>query len=84
MHQQVPVQQIPVQQHVPTRQVPIQQGHNHEHPQQILNAANIAHEKAYVITYRLVITSNVGKFESFEIYTFVQAYRGAYGNSNRY
>ncbi|XP_076238550.1 lymphotoxin beta receptor inhibitor isoform X6 [Calliopsis andreniformis] len=53
VHQQVPVQQVPMQQqqHMPTaRQVPVQQqqGHNHEHSQQILNAANIAHEKAHI------------------------------------
>ena len=49
--QQIPVQQVPVQQHMPTHQVPIQQqgGHGHEHSQPILNAANIVHEKAYVI-----------------------------------
>ncbi|XP_076683231.1 lymphotoxin beta receptor inhibitor isoform X3 [Andrena cerasifolii] len=52
VHQQVPVQQVPVQQHMPTHQVPVQQGHahghGHEHPQQILNAANIVHEKAHI------------------------------------
>lgn len=46
MHQ-VPVQQAPVQQHMPTHQVPVQQGH-HDHPQQILNAANIVHEKDHI------------------------------------
>ncbi|XP_031838184.1 lymphotoxin beta receptor inhibitor isoform X2 [Nomia melanderi] len=50
MHQ-VPVQQVPVQQHMPTQQghgVPVQQGHAHDQPQQILNAANIVHEKAHI------------------------------------
>lgn len=47
VHQQVPVQPVQ-QQHIPSQHVPIQQGHGHDHPQQILNAANIAHEKAYV------------------------------------
>lgn len=45
--QQVPLQQVPVQQ-MPTHQVPVQQGHIHDQPQQILNAANIAHEKAHI------------------------------------
>ncbi|XP_076763358.1 lymphotoxin beta receptor inhibitor isoform X1 [Xylocopa sonorina] len=48
MQQQVPVQQVPVQQQPMHHQVPVQQGHGHEHPQQILNAANIAHEKAHI------------------------------------
>lgn len=37
---------------MPTHQVPVQQGHGHghghDHSQQILNAANIVNEKAYV------------------------------------
>lgn len=54
--QQIPVQQVPVQ-HMPTHQVPIQQqgGHGHEHSQPILNAANIVHEKAYVIQESKII-----------------------------
>lgn len=59
VQQQVPMQQVPVQQHMPTHQVPVQQGHahghGHEHPQQILNAANIVHEKAYVTMILLYI-----------------------------
>lgn len=58
-HQQVPVQQIPVQQvpvqQVPVQQIPVQQQQqqqvHHGHiPQQgqILNAANIAHEKQHI------------------------------------
>ncbi|XP_053974886.1 multiple coagulation factor deficiency protein 2 homolog isoform X2 [Hylaeus anthracinus] len=47
MHQ-VPAQQVPMQQQVPMHQVPVQQGHGHEHPQQILNAANIVNEKAHI------------------------------------
>jgi len=55
--QQVPVQQQPPiqqQQHqqIPVQHVPVQnQGHNHDHahnPQQLLNTANIAHEKAHI------------------------------------
>lgn len=48
--QHVPVHQAPVQQQIPV-QAPIQQQqiHNHNHqPQQILNAANIAQEKAHI------------------------------------
>lgn len=56
--QQIPQQQIPVQ-HIPVHQAPIQQVpvqapaqqqmYNHNHPpQQILNAANIAQEKAHI------------------------------------
>lgn len=58
MQQQVPVQQVPVQQ-IPVQQqsVPVQQGHGHGHGHghgqgqgqpQILNAANIAHEKEHI------------------------------------
>ncbi|RLU26964.1 hypothetical protein DMN91_000763 [Ooceraea biroi] len=56
VQQQVPVQQAPAQQ-VPMQQVPVQQqqhhvpqGHGHDHgqPPQILNAANIAHEKEHI------------------------------------
>lgn len=46
--QQVPLQQVPIQQQMPGNQVPIQQGHIHDHPQQILNAANIVQEKAHI------------------------------------
>lgn len=45
---QVPAQQVPVQQHMPMHQVPPQQRQGHEHPQQLLNPANIVQEKAYV------------------------------------
>lgn len=46
--QQVPLQQVPIQQqHMQTNQVPAQ--HGYEHSQPLLNAANIVHEKAYVI-----------------------------------
>lgn len=59
VQQQVPVQHIPIQQQAPVQQVPInqqvpvqqaQQGHGHVHDQshgqpQLLNAANIIHEK---------------------------------------
>jgi len=59
MQQQVPVQHVPVQQQVPVQQVPMQQvpvqkqaqqGHGHVHDQshgqpQLLNTANIIHEK---------------------------------------
>ncbi|XP_070172384.1 lymphotoxin beta receptor inhibitor [Polyergus mexicanus] len=56
VQQQAPVQQVPMQQ-VPMQQVPIQQqpqvqqghGHVHGHGQsQILNTANIAHEKEHI------------------------------------
>ncbi|XP_076238546.1 uncharacterized protein LOC143181807 isoform X3 [Calliopsis andreniformis] len=78
VHQQVPVQQVPMQQqqHMPTaRQVPVQQqqGHNHEHSQQILNAANIAHEKAYVITFRICyvfFVSYCNKYRNVQIYAW--------------
>lgn len=55
VQQQVPVQQVPIQQQVPVQQVPMQQvpvqqqaqqGHGHDHGQpQLLNTANIIHEK---------------------------------------
>jgi hypothetical protein len=46
--QQVPMQQVPIQQQVPVQQQPpVQQGHGHGQPQ-ILNAANIAHEKEHI------------------------------------
>ncbi|XP_050455799.1 multiple coagulation factor deficiency protein 2 homolog isoform X2 [Cataglyphis hispanica] len=57
VQQQVPVQQVPIQQQVPVQQVPIQQqpqvqqghGHAHGHGQsQVLNTANIAHEKEHI------------------------------------
>ncbi|XP_034933800.1 multiple coagulation factor deficiency protein 2 homolog [Chelonus insularis] len=57
VHQQQPpppqqYQQAPPQQHVPVQNVPVQQhGHAHSHdvpPQQLLNAANIAQEKAHI------------------------------------
>ncbi|GAB1863823.1 Multiple coagulation factor deficiency protein 2-like protein [Camponotus japonicus] len=62
MQQQVPVQHIPVQQQVPVQQVPMpqvpvqqqaQQGHGHVHDQshgqpQLLNTANIIHEKEHI------------------------------------
>lgn len=53
-------QQVPLHQQVPMQQAPIQQqqqqqqphghghGHNHGHPQQVLNAANIANEKEHL------------------------------------
>ncbi|XP_019865649.1 putative mediator of RNA polymerase II transcription subunit 26 isoform X1 [Aethina tumida] len=50
VQQQVPVQQVPVQQ-VPVQQVPVQQvphGHGHHGQQQILNTANLAHEKEHI------------------------------------
>ncbi|XP_015840742.1 multiple coagulation factor deficiency protein 2 homolog isoform X2 [Tribolium castaneum] len=50
-HQQVPMQHVPMQQQVPMQQVPLQQQapqHHHGQPQQILNAANIAHEKEHI------------------------------------
>lgn len=52
LQQQAPMQQVPVQQ-VPVQQQPgIQQGHGHGHGHgqqpQILNAANIAHEKEHI------------------------------------
>ncbi|KAL6433734.1 hypothetical protein ACFW04_005772 [Cataglyphis niger] len=62
MQQQVPVQQVPMQQQVPVQQVPmqqvpiqqqpqVQQGHAHAHghgQSQVLNTANIAHEKEHI------------------------------------
>ncbi|XP_076171683.1 lymphotoxin beta receptor inhibitor isoform X2 [Ptiloglossa arizonensis] len=45
---QVPAQQVPVQQHMPMHQVPPQQRQGHEHPQQLLNPANIVQEKAHI------------------------------------
>ncbi|XP_044256259.1 multiple coagulation factor deficiency protein 2 homolog [Tribolium madens] len=49
-HQQVPMQHVPMQQQVPMQQVPQQVPvqHHHGQPQQILNAANIAHEKEHI------------------------------------
>ncbi|XP_014488531.1 PREDICTED: probable basic-leucine zipper transcription factor I [Dinoponera quadriceps] len=51
--QQVPMQQVPVQQMPVQHQPPVQQGHGHGHGHgqgqpQILNAANIAHEKEHI------------------------------------
>ncbi|EFN70887.1 Multiple coagulation factor deficiency protein 2-like protein [Camponotus floridanus] len=57
MQQQAPVQHIPIQQQAPVQQVPIQQqaqqGHRHVHDQshgqpQLLNTANIIHEKEHI------------------------------------
>lgn len=47
------MQQVPMQQHAQNPQVPVQQVHgsphaHEQHPQQILNAANIAHETAHI------------------------------------
>lgn len=43
----MPIHQAPVQQQIPVQGTIQQQMHNHNHqPQQILNAANIAQEKA--------------------------------------
>ncbi|CAK9808948.1 Multiple coagulation factor deficiency protein 2 homolog [Anthophora quadrimaculata] len=47
--QQVPVQQVPVQQqYAPAHQVPVQQGNVHDHSQPLLNAANIVNEKVHI------------------------------------
>ncbi|KAJ3640087.1 hypothetical protein Zmor_003404 [Zophobas morio] len=51
VQQQVPMQHVPVQQQqvpVQQQQVPVQQMHHHGQPNQILNAANIAHEKEHI------------------------------------
>ncbi|KAL4720919.1 hypothetical protein ACJJTC_016409 [Scirpophaga incertulas] len=50
--QQVPMQQVPVQQ-VPVQQVPVQQAHqphgsHGQHDPQLLNPANIAHEREHI------------------------------------
>ena len=48
MQQMPQIQEMPNIQHIPIQQNSHDHGHYHGQPQQILNAANIAQEKAYV------------------------------------